>query len=200
MIASLPNSLHSLLLGTIVEKPDLLHSERITIFLPFHWCHWWVGVYRAADDAWQFPWNVDDRGHVDHSGRIWTWRKRSVLMTMGRSRFRDLIRLKKKRVFFPFSFVLLSDAAAISASIVFNAESKEKEEIRLRVTVQHYIAGGSSHIAERDKNNQSTKRPIVKQVCKSLCCKRLHIYKAVSLWTLVICNPDMYNCPCRTTT
>ena len=55
-----------------MTQTDLLHSERIAVFLPLYRCHRWVGVHRAADDAWQFPWDVDDRGHVDHPGGVWT--------------------------------------------------------------------------------------------------------------------------------
>lgn len=72
-----------------------------------------------------------------------------------RSKLGDLIYFKRL-FFFPFSFFLLSDAAAISTSVVFIANERRKGiaegEIRLQDAVQHYIAGGFLHIAARGKN------------------------------------------------
>lgn len=89
------------------------------------------------------------RAGSEHEGKV------SVNDAARSSKFRDLIHFKTL-FFFSFSFCCLSDAAAISTSIVFIAESRERGnaegEIRLQDTVQHYLVGGSSHLAARGKN------------------------------------------------
>lgn len=130
-----------------------------------------------------------------------------MLMTLrAGARLPDLIHFKTLFwlvFFFPFSFFLLSNAAAISSSIVFIAESRERVmaeggEIRLPDAVQTlHRAWIFAH--RRKKINQKKKTtinqpndPSLQQVRKCLRCKWLRVYKAASVATLVNWNPDMY--------
>lgn len=71
-------------------------------------------------------------------------------MTLCRSRFRDLIRLKT--LFSSIFFLSFIRRCSNQRSYCLYCREQRKGEIRLQDTVQHSIAGGFSHIAARDKN------------------------------------------------